>query len=139
MAFSNKTLISFSALGLFTFLAFGSSDNPQRRAEREARRAEAMRAEVEAELEAKQANEVEKSADVTVTAGDAKPDAEEPRPSEPIPATQQAFCDAIAEAATAYSAASNDLIRSKVRSTRKAAVLKAVPNGTAKNWIDHEL
>lgn len=119
----SKTLLSVSALGLFTVLAFGSEEDPERKAEREARRA------------ARQAQSEE-----SVAEKEEKPEASEKveaeaKPAVAVPADQQAFCDAISEAAAAYSAAKNDLKKSKVRGTRKAAVLQAVPSGAVTDWI----
>jgi len=62
-----------------------------------------------------------------------------PPPSDPLPAAQQAFCDAIKTGGTAYRSAqgdgANELKLSKLRTARKTAVTAAVKGGSFKDWI----
>lgn len=84
------------------------------------------------------------AAPAAAPAQDAAPaPAPEPEPvkvAEPeMPASQQKFCDAVTTAREEYKAAqrsgANELKLSKLRSTRKAAVLAAVKGGTVKDWV----
>jgi len=60
-------------------------------------------------------------------------------PSVPVPASQQAFCDAVQGAKTAYKdamrAKANELKLSKIRTSRARAVVAAVTNRKAEGWV----
>lgn len=62
-----------------------------------------------------------------------------PPPSDPLPAAQQGFCEAIKTADAAYRSAqgdgANELKLSKLRTARKAAVTAAVKGGSFKDWV----
>lgn len=62
-----------------------------------------------------------------------------PPPAITIPAAQQAFCDAVKAGLDGYKGAqgggANQLILSKLRTVRKAAVTKAVKGATFKDWV----
>lgn len=68
-----------------------------------------------------------------------EPVAPPPPPADPLPSSQQAFCDAVKMGADGYQAAQSDganqLKLSKLRTVRKSAVASAVKGGAFKDWV----